>query len=231
LEDQARLQSENQRLQEENQLLRSLILNLREVQAENRILREQLGVVQVSPTYDLLPAQVIGRDVNNLLHSLAINKGTQDGVREGRVVVAAGRVRISTAPGDDATVITGLVGRVIQAGPNYARILLITDPSSTVNVMVQGTRATGVVNGQVGGSLTLSYVPQGEQLKRGDVLVTSGLGGNFPRGLPVGIVASVDARDLAPFQSGQVLPIIDTSHLEIVFVVRNFDPIRMSEGE
>jgi|GEM_PF-1576555 len=230
LADMQRLRRENEELRAEVERLRSLAIGLKEAQDENRLLRDELGFSQMNPAYDLLPAQVIGRDTDNYIQTISIDKGTRDGVREGKVVVAAGRVSLPVGQAgqqqsQDLMVVQGLVGRVIEAGPNYARVLLITDASSATNVFVQGTQAEGLIEGLGRGKMELRYVRQGEQIMPGEVALTSGLGGMFPRGLAVGILTSVETKDQATFQTASTVPIVDFSRLNIVFVIRSFDPI------
>jgi rod shape-determining protein MreC len=232
LGDARRLRQENDALRVEVERLRSLVIGLKEAENENRELREQLGFTQANPTYELLPAQVIGRDPDSFVQTIVIDKGTRDGVREGKVVVAAGHVQLPVAAGgvkrsDDVMVVQGLVGRVIDAGPNYARVLLISDLSSAVNVFTQGAHAEGLLIGQGRSSMMLKYVRQGEALASGAALVTSGLGGAFPRGVAVGIVTSVQTKDQATFQTAVVAPVVDLARLDVVFVIRSFDPIKV----
>lgn len=232
LADSQRLRQENAALRTEVERLRSLVITLREAENENQTLRDQLGFSQANPALDLLPAEVIGRDPDSFVQSLVIAKGTRDGVREGKVVVAAAHVRLPTEQGaaagsEDVMVVQGLVGRVIEAGPNYARVLLITDASSGVNTMIQGLQAEGLLVGQGPGPMMLKYVRQGEQLQPGAVLLTSGLGGTFPRSLPVGLVTESQTKDQATFQTATVTPLVDLAHLNTVFVIRSFDPIRV----
>jgi rod shape-determining protein MreC len=234
LADMQRLRRENEQLKTENESLRSLVMGLSEAADENRILRDQLGFSQSSPGFDLLPAQVIGRDPDNFAQTVTIDKGTRDGVREGKVIVAAGKVSLpaaagATQPDQEQLVIQGLVGKVVEAGPNYARVLLITDLSSGANVVVQGTQAEGLLEGQGHSNLVLKYVRQGESLQPGQVLLTSGLGGAYPRSLAVGIVSSVQTKDQAPFQTATVAPLVDMSKLGYVFVIRSFDPIKVGD--
>ena len=233
LADMQQLRENNERLQGQVTLLRSLVAELAETQNENRVLRDQLGFSQSNPAQDLLPAQIIGRDPDHYVQTITIDKGTRDGVRDGKVVVAAGRIALSTpetiSQTVESTVVQGLVGRVIAAGPNFSRVLLITDPSSAVNVLAQGTRAEGLLEGRGRNSLLLQYVRQGEQLDPGAMLITSGLGGAFPRGLVTALVTSVQTNDQATFQTANAVPLVDISQLSVVFVMRSFDPIRVNE--
>jgi rod shape-determining protein MreC len=233
LADMQRLRSENEQLRQQVAVLRSLVVGLAEVQSENSMLRDQLGFSEANPAQDLLPAQVIGRDPDSFVQTITIDKGTRDGVRDGKVVVAAGRLALpatgTVTPTTNVMVVQGLVGQVVSAGPNYARVLLITDPSSAVNVLAQGTRAEGLLEGRGRNSLLLQYVRQGEQLDPGAMLLTSGLGGAFPRGLAAGQVVSVQTNDQATFQTASATPIVDLARLDVVFVIRSFDPIRVTE--
>lgn len=225
-----RLRQENQELRAEVDILRSLVITLHETEDENRSLREQLGFSQENRSYDLLPAQVIGRDPDSFVQTIVINRGTRDGVREGKVVVAAGHITSTVVnpaqtPAYERMVVQGLVGRVTEAGPNYARILLISDLSSSINVYTQGAHTEGMLEGQGRGGMMLTYVRQGEQLAANDVLLTSGLGGGFPRSLAVGVVTKVETRDQATFQTATVAPLVDLARVDVVYVIRSFDPI------
>jgi rod shape-determining protein MreC len=232
LGDAQRLRRENEQLRAEVERLRSLVIGLKEAEYENRSLREQLGFSQANPAYDLLPAEVIGRDPESFVQTIMIGKGTRDGVRAGKVVVAAGLTGLTVDQGgekrsDESMVVQGLVGQVIEAGPNYSRVLLISDLSSAVNVVAQGTQAEGLLVGQGRSSMTLKYVRQGEPLAAGAVLMTSGLGGAFPRSLAVGVVISVQTKDQATFQTATVAPLVDLARLNVVFIIRSFDPIKV----
>lgn len=211
LPEAAILREENRRLRQEVEELRARVVSLQEAERENRNLREQLGFKQAYPAYDLLPAEVVGRDPSNYLRFLTIDKGSDDGVRPGAVIVVP----------------QGLVGRVVTLGSNFSKVMLITDPSSSVNVLLQGSRATGVATGQMDGSLLIKYIPQGEAVHLGDMVLTSGLGGNFPKGLIVGQVTRVKRKDIELFQEAQAESLIDFRRLEVVYVIRNFVPQRL----
>jgi rod shape-determining protein MreC len=211
IQDLGRLREENARLSQEVEDLRARVVRLQEAEIENRSLREQLGFRQTYPAYDLLPVEVVGRDPSNYLQYLTVDKGTTDGIRVGSVVVVP----------------QGLLGRVVAVGSNFSKILLITDASSSVNVLLQSSRATGVASGQLGGTLLMKYIPQGEVVRLGDMVLTSGLGGNFPKGLIVGRVTEVRQKDIELFQEAVVESLIDFQRLEVVYVIRNFTPQRM----
>lgn len=198
-------------LERERDALGAEIVRLREIEGEYVLLREQLGYQQAHPQLDLLPAEVVGYDPTNLLRFLIINKGRQDGVQAEMTVVTP----------------RGLVGRITTVGPNWARVLLITDVSSSVNAMVQRSRTTGVVQGLIGGRLVMRYIPQGESVQVGDLILTSGLGGNFPKGLLIGRVTEVRQKDIEMFQEAEVQSAVNFNRLEQVMIVRNFTPTEL----
>lgn len=187
-------------------------VRLKEIESENEALRRLLNFTQANPTHAYkaaeVKARVIGRDPSNFLSYLIIDSGSQQGIEKGMPVVTE----------------RGLVGRITDVGTNWAKVMLIIDPSSSVNALIQTSRATGVVEGQVGGSLLMKYIPQGETVNVNDIVLTSGLGGNFPKKLIVGQVTAVHQRDIEMFQQADIRPTVDFNNLEIVLVITNFLP-------
>ena len=187
-------------------------VRLKEIESENETLRRLLGFTQANPTHSYKAAEVkgrvIGRDPSNFLSYLTIDSGSQQGIEKGMPVVTE----------------RGLVGRITDVGSNWAKVMLIIDPSSSVNALIQSSRATGVVEGQVGGSLVMKYIPQGETVNVNDIVLTSGLGGNFPQKLIIGQVTAVHQRDIEMFQQADIRPTVDFNNLEIVLVITNFSP-------
>jgi rod shape-determining protein MreC len=118
------------------------------------------------------------------------------------------------------------VGRISEAGDGWSRVLLITDVSSSVNALTQSTRASGLVQGQVDGSLVMRTIPQGDVVSVGDTVFTSGLGGNFPRQILIGQITEVERKDYELYQAAVVRPTVDFDHLEVVLIVTDFEPIR-----
>jgi rod shape-determining protein MreC len=193
-------------------LLDQLIIEnvrLREAEIENVTLREQLNFKQANPSFELLSTQVIGRDPSNMSNYLVIDRGAEEGVAIGMPVLTH----------------SGLVGRVTQTAPHSSTVLLIADPTSSVNVLVQDSRATGVVQGRLGQELVMRYVQQTEEISPGDLVLTSGLGGNFPTRLIVGQITEVRKTDVELFQEAVVRPSADFGRLEMVMVLTSFEPI------
>ncbi|MGH2354787.1 MAG: rod shape-determining protein MreC [Chloroflexota bacterium] len=207
------------RLREENAALRRTVeellqetVTLRAAELENRELREQLHYAQNHSSESLLPAEVIGFDSSSLLGRAVINQGGDAGVEDGMTV-------LSTA---------GLVGRVTQRTARASTVLLIIDPSSSVNAVIQGTPgATGVVNGQPDGQLLMRYIPQAEPVRVNDLVVTSGLGGAFPPNRPIGRVVQVETRDVDMFQQAIIEPFVNFRKLRKVLVVTSFIPVEL----
>jgi len=187
-------------------------VRLKEVESENEALRRLLNFTQSNPTYSYKAAEVKGRiishDPSNFLSYLIIDVGSQQGIERGMPVVTE----------------RGLVGRITDVGSNWAKVMLIIDPSSSVNALIQTSRATGLVEGEVGGGLVMKYIPQGDTVNVNDIVLTSGLGGNFPKGLIIGQVTAVQQRDVEMFQQARVRPTVSFNDLEIVLVITNFLP-------
>jgi rod shape-determining protein MreC len=202
------LQSRVDELQQTVDRLMIENLRLREAEIELAVLREQLQFKLANPTYELLAAEVIGRDPSNLLHYIMIDRGAEDGLAIGMPVVTA----------------RGLVGSLTNVYPRSARVMLLTDPTSSVNALIQSSRATGIVQGQGRGDLLLRYVEQREKVQVDDIVLTSGLGGNFPKRLVIGQVRAVKRNDVDMFQEILVQSAVDFDRLETVLVMQSFVP-------
>jgi rod shape-determining protein MreC len=207
------LRAENQRLQEENNRLTVENVHLKEFEAENTTLRDLLKFARNNPNYTTLAADVIGRDPSPYLSTIIISVGQNRGLKPGMPVITGG---------------SALVGRVTQVSPRTAKVQLIEDASSAVNAMIQSSRATGLAQGQPDGSLTMEFIPLEDTVKAGDIVLTSGLGGDLPRALVIGQVADVTRRDIDLFQSATLHPAVDLNRLEVVLVILNFEPLTTS---
>jgi len=203
------LGAENRALRGEVASLRKKIILLREAQIENETLRRQLDFKTAAPNYHMLSAQVIGHDPTNLLQYLIIDRGAEDDIEAGMPVVVA----------------EGLVGRISEVTSTSSRVMLISNPSSSVSALIQRSRATGIVQGRGGHELSMRYIPQGDTVAPGDVVLTSGLGGNLPKRLVIGQVESAHYREVEMFQEAKVIPAVRLHDLEVVMVILNFSPI------
>lgn len=181
---------------------------LREAGEENRQLRALLNFERDNPGREYLAGRIIANDPNGLIRSVIIDRGSEQGVQKGMVVV----------------VDRGMVGRVMTVYPRAAKVLLTTDASSAVNGVVQRSRVQGVAVGRPDGTLALRYVDKDADVKEGDVVITSGLGGGFPRGITIGTVKRVTNEDQASFKEVQVTPAATSGPLEIALVMLDFVP-------
>lgn len=200
-------------LKKQNRELKARLAQLDEAKLENERVS---GLVDFARAQDFatLGARVIGRPVASWDHSIIIDRGTHDEVALGAPVVAAG----------------GLVGQVVDVTPFSASVRLITDTDSGVAVIVQRTRAEGVVRGSVDGKLTLEFVGKEAMPVRGDVLVTSGMGGVFPKGIVVGEVTSVAAPQADLFPKVQVESRVSIGRIEEALVLIGSTTSQQSGG-
>ncbi|MGH8457791.1 MAG: rod shape-determining protein MreC [Nevskiales bacterium] len=143
------------------------------------------------------------------MHYVMINRGSNEGILRGMPVVTD----------------RGLVGRVDAVIADAARIQLITDPASNVNIRLQNAETDASLAGSVTGDITLELIPQDINVQTGDLVLTSGLGGGYPPDLIVGQVLNVRSRDFDLFQDATVQPVVDFNRLEIVLVIVNFKPV------
>jgi rod shape-determining protein MreC len=194
--------SEVQALQEENERLRYEVVRLQEFEMENHRLSELFGLSDAY-SLDAVGARVILRTSDPYDRSITINKGTNSGIRVGMPVMSA----------------TGLIGRVEWAGPTSSGVRLITDQSSHVPVFIQGTRTEGMMDGSPDGTLHMSYVGLDVEVLPGATIVTSGGGGVYPKGIPVGTVQSVEFLPADPYQTIVIKPIGRLVRYEEVLVI------------
>ncbi len=210
------LRQRNQQLVELVNQLAVENVRLKEVEAENEILRRLLNFAESSPGHTFQAAEVrtrvIGRGPDNISQFILIAAGSHDGIQAGMPVVTE----------------RGLVGRVETVYPTISKVRLIIDTSSAVSALIQRTRATGVVKGQPGGELVMDYLPQGQDVVAvGDVVLTSGAGGGYPRQLVIGQVIEVRQKDYEMFQQAVVRPTVDFDRLEVVLIITNFVPLSL----
>ncbi len=206
------LRAENDRLQNENSLLRTQVIQLQEQQKDNDVLYSLLKVARTRPDSSYVAAMVIGRDTNPFMRYILIDQGSDSGLRHGMPVLTA----------------QGLVGRIDAVTSNAARVQLITDPGSAVNVQLPDAKADGMLVGSVTGDLSLTMVSQEADLRPGEIILTSGLGGSYPSNILVGQVASVRKLETELFQEASVQPVVDFSSLRAVLVVTDFKPVELA---
>jgi len=213
LRDLRTLRDENARLRQENEALIIENVQLKEQESENQRLRGLLDFASTNPGYDYrggeVVARVIGREPSAYLDFITLDLGDRDGVMQGMPVVTQ----------------RGLVGRITEVHDTSSEVLLITDVNSAVSALIQSSRATGVVRGLAGGWLLLDQIRQDAEVNEGEIVITSGLGGNLPKNLVIGQISQVHQRDYEMFQQARVRPTVDFERLEQVLVITNFVPI------
>lgn len=215
----ADLEEENARLQSEVLVLKRRVQKLASTVAENTRLKELMNASDVVDDQVLI-AEIIGVDPDPYRHEAVVNKGSQDNVYVGQAVLDA----------------EGLMGQVIEVGLLSSRVLLISDISHGIPVHVNrnGVRAIAVGSGKLD-QLSLIHVPDTADIVRGDLLVSSGLGGRFPKGYPVGVVTKVEHDPGQPFALVEAKPManLDRSrHVLLVFSEesRRLVPLLSGEG-
>ncbi len=206
------IRQQNMELEAENARLQAQIVELQQQLVEYEILSALLEFARANPEHQYIGASVIGRDPSPFLNYIIINRGSDDGLFRGMPVVTQ----------------NGLAGRVVQVTASSSRVSLITDPATRINVRVEPSRSAAVLTGSITGDISLEQIPQDAEVNPGNLILTSGLGGNYPANIIVGQVTSVRSRENALFQSASVQPVTDFTDLSIVLVIINFEPVDFS---
>lgn len=198
---------QNEMLKNEVVQLRQQNLQAEEYAAENIRLRELLNYKASSTQFDLIAAQVIGRNLDTWTNVIVVNRGTMDGIAKNMPVVTE----------------KGLVGMVTEVTPNAATVQLILDPRSSVGALVQRpeSRVAGIVRGNMEEAAVpqMVDVPRNSDIKEGDIIVTSGFGGIFPKGIMIGKVASLKNDTAGLLAIGSLEPAVDFQKLENVMII------------
>jgi rod shape-determining protein MreC len=198
------LKKENEDLFKKNQDLLAENASLHDLQNENTMLRSQLDLLPRGQ-YDLVSATITSQDPNGLGNWMTIDKGSADGITAGMPVIFSKGI---------------LIGRIHDVYNNSSSVMLLTNPKSTVNVITTQSQAKGVARGEYGLGLMLDMILQTDTLQGGDTIVTSGMGGDIPKGLFVGTLQDVHPSDDHLFQQATINEPLQVSKLQIVFVIR-----------
>lgn len=196
--------------EEENNKLRQQVSELmterekcQEALLENKRLRELLNIHE-SRRNVIAAARVIARGVDHWAKMLTLDKGTKEGIEK------------------DLSAITpkGLAGKIMSASDSYSNLLLLTDINFSASVRLQENRNEGVISGTGTRKCVLKYIPYEEEVKTGDIVITSGLDALFPPGIPVGYISKVDKSGTGHFQYIEVTPFQDDFRIEEVIIVK-----------
>jgi rod shape-determining protein MreC len=207
--DLARIRQRNVELEAENSHLQIQIIELQQQVIEAEVLSTLVDYARSRSENRYTAAAVIGFDTSPFMRYVIINRGSDDGLRRGMPVVTN----------------QGLVGQIAAVTARAARIELIIDPASLINVYLQQADTEALLKGQVTGDVELDMIPQSASVQAGDLVVTSGLGGNYPPNIVVGQVTNVRKRDFDLFQTAGVQPAVNFEDLQIVLVIINFQPV------
>jgi rod shape-determining protein MreC len=194
--------SENERLRKRIQALEVERQRLLEAEATNRKLQQLLDF-RVQLPGKPVTASIIANSASSWFQGCILDKGSADGVHKDMAVVTP----------------LGVVGKVVSVTARSAKVILLTDANSGIDVMVQRTRSRGIVSGSLDSGTVLKYMKRSEDVQAGDRLITSGLDGVFPKGLMAGTVIKVNKQSLGLFQSIEVLPAVQSALVEEVLVV------------
>ncbi|MDQ7027915.1 MAG: rod shape-determining protein MreC [Anaerolineae bacterium] len=190
------------------------VVQLREIASDYERLSDLLEYTSSTINQEFVTADVIGQGQIGFVRSIIINKGTRDGIAIGMPVMTE----------------LGLVGRIWRITANSSQVQLVTDQNSFVSGRLQTSRAEGTIGGQglEAGQLEMLFIPLDSDIPVGDIVVTSGLGGNFPPDMVIGQVISVRNLEFELTQEAQVASLVDFSKLEFVLVVTSFEPADIS---
>ncbi|WP_420628970.1 rod shape-determining protein MreC [Candidatus Leptofilum sp.] len=200
------LQAQLEALERENE-------ELREIQGEWQILQDLFNRARQTPELRRQTANVIGYDTSPAVRSIIIDKGSEDGLQVGMPVESP----------------RGMIGRIFRTTQNSAQVVLITDNASAIPVRLGTSRATGSLRGRgATGDLIVEWIDLKFQLELGEIVLTSGLGGDFPQDIVIGRVVQILRNESDLFQQAIVQPATDFDTLEIVFIITDFNPIDTS---
>lgn len=206
-----KIADENERLLEENARLRDQLVEFERYKAENSQLKEYLEIKKKNQDFLVEPAIVIGRDTADRFYSFVIDRGSLDGIAVNNPVITS----------------QGLVGVVSEVQPTFSKVITILDTTLQVGAMDVETREIGITEGTVvtamEGKLRLSLLPRDSKAEKGNLVVTTGVGGMFPRDLVIGSVENVlpDGQGLSLY--AEIQPVSDIRKVQKVMVIKRFD--------
>jgi len=194
-------EDENRRLRRDNAVLNGLLNSYREGYLEGMRLQKLLDI-RNGPAHRAVAARVIDNDRTSLFKTILINKGTTEGLRVGLPVLSD----------------QGVVGRIIETSWHASRVLLLIDENSNVDALIQRNRVQGILQGAGSAGCNLKYISRVENIQTGDVVLSSGLAGVFPKGLLLGFVTGTTGAEGGLFQKIDVAAAVDFGKLEEVLV-------------
>lgn len=197
-----KVKEENGRLLRTIKIQNERLIRGNEALLENERLRALLDMRARLPGSPV-SVSVIAEEVTPWFRTVVVNRGSQDGIREGLPVVA----------------LSGIVGQVIKVGAMSSKVLLLTDHASAMAATIQRSRARGVVKGKGGELCSLEFASRLDDIKLGDIVETSGVGGLYPKGIPIGQVTMVKKGEYGIFQTVTIRPAVNLSRMEELLVL------------
>jgi rod shape-determining protein MreC len=196
------LEQDNRDLKKKIDQLKAELILYQEGYLESQRLKKLLSL-RGSYNYHFISAHVIGREPAALSRTIMINKGSAHGLKMGMPVIAP----------------PGLVGRLTDVSWHASKVLLFIDESSNIDAILQRTRTQGIIGGAGSEGCILKYISKNQDVNEGEVVVSSGIGGVFPKGLLIGVVSRVDKQDAGLFLKINITPFVDFSKIEEVLVL------------
>lgn len=196
------IQEENRNLKKKINELKAVLVSYQEGYQEAQRLKKLLAITDHDP-YRFVTAKVIGREQAALSRTVLINKGLSDGLKNGMPVIAY----------------PGLIGRLVDVSWHVSRVLLLIDENSNIDAIVQRNRTQGIISGAGSQGMILKYISKTQDVQKGDIMVSSGMGGVFPKGWLIGQVINVDRQDAGLFLKIKVAPFVDFAKLEELLIL------------
>lgn len=196
------MEAENKNLKKQINELKAVLISYQEGYQEAQRLKKLLSLSD-NYNYRFTSARVIGREQSALSRTVLINKGSSDGLKAGMPVVAP----------------PGLIGRLVDVSWHVSRVMLFIDENSNIDAIVQRNRTQGIISGAGSRGLVFKYISKTQDVKEGDVIISSGMGGVFPKGMLIGQVSRVDRQDGGLFLKITVAPYTDFSKLEEILIL------------
>lgn len=214
------LYNDNERLKNENINLQKQLLDTKGLSDENERLRRMLKLAERETRIDMVAASVVAKDPTNWFSTFTINKGADDGVEINQPIVNSNRE---------------LVGQISRVGNNWAEVITILDPQSSVGAMIKRSKEIGIIEGNSAlryeGKCRLDYIARDADVKQGDFVETSGLGGIFPKGLVIGVITEIYDENATMSKAAIVEPVTDIAKLNEVFVIMNYTETDLTETD
>lgn len=205
-------QSENEKLEKEVIKLRDQVEKQEQIISRKDFLKKEYEMLE-NTSYDLTKAEIIGKDPGNWFEKFMINKGEKDGVKKGDIIVQGAEI-------ENDVIVEGLVGRVLDVGNNWSKVISIIDGGSSVSFTVSRTQEGGIGKGNLEGKVTGELFDMETSVVKADKVFTSGLGGAFPRDLYIGEVSKVTKKSDNLLLDIEITPAVDFNKLKEVFILK-----------